>query len=73
MTNLIVSDELGGRSAVSLGTSVGIPLGRSAEYYGQAEVTLMKGKKPPQDLAAYDARQVKNQLQRSVARSLMQD
>jgi len=65
--------RFGGRSAISLGTGIGIPLGRDAEYYGQAEVTLMKGKKPPQDLAAYDARQVKNQLQRSVARSLMQD
>lgn len=65
--------RFGGRSAISLGTGIGIPLGRNSEYYGQAEVTLMKGKKPPQDLAAYDARQVKNQLQRSVARSLMQD
>ena len=65
--------HFGGHSAVSIGTGIGIPLGRNSEYYGQAEVTLMKGKKPPNDLAAYDARQVKNQLQRSVARSLMED
>lgn len=65
--------RFGGRSAISIGTGIGIPLGGgSAEYYGQADVTLMKGRKPAQDLAAYDARQVKNQLQRSVARSLLQ-
>lgn len=65
--------RFGSRSGVSIGTGIGIPVGGSAEYYGQADVTLMKGKKPPEDLAAYDAREIKANLQRAVAKSLVEE
>lgn len=65
--------RFGSRSGVSVGTGIGIPIGSNAQYYGQADVTLMRGRKPPEDLAAYDAREIKANLQRSVAKSLMKE
>lgn len=64
--------RFGGSSAVSIGLGTGMGVGSNAKYYGQADATLMKGKKPADNPSAYDAREVKANLQRSVARSLME-
>lgn len=61
--------RFGGRGGVSIGVGTGIPVGRGdAKYFGQADAVLMKGKKPAGDPAAFDAREIKQNLEPSIIR-----
>ena len=44
-------------------------MGRSdPEYYGQADVAMMKGKKPAKEPSAFDAREIKTNLEPTIVR-----
>jgi hypothetical protein len=61
--------RFGGRGGISIGIGTGIPLGGSdAKYFGQADAVLMKGKKPEKDPAAFDAREIRKNLEPSILR-----
>lgn len=65
--------RFGGRGGVSIGVGTGIPLGRGdAKYFGQADAVLMKGKKPAKDAAAFDAREIKANLEPGIIRQPLQ-
>lgn len=60
--------RFGGRSGVSIGVGSGMGLG-GAKHYGEADIVLMKGKKPKDNPAAFDARELKTNLEPSIVRS----
>lgn len=53
------------RSSVGVGVGTAIP---STEYEAQADILVFKGKKPEADAKAYDAREVKQNLEALVVR-----
>lgn len=61
--------HFGGRGGVSMGVGTGIPVGGDAKYFGQADAVLMKGKKPANDAAAFDAREIKANLGPGILRT----
>ena len=60
--------RIGGAGGISLGVGTGIPLGGDQKFFGEANILLMKGKKPPNDPNAFDAREIKAKLEPSVIR-----
>ena len=50
------------------GSSTGIGLGGRDKYYGQADIVMMKGRKPKNDPSAFDARELKANLEPAVVR-----
>jgi hypothetical protein len=60
--------SFGSHSGVSLGVGSGTSLGGKANYYGQADIALMKGKKPANDPTAFDAHELKANLEPSIVR-----
>ncbi|HEX4896363.1 MAG TPA: hypothetical protein VFV11_08555 [Solimonas sp.] len=58
----------GGRGGLGIGVSTASP---STDYQAQAFVLMYKGKKPEQDVRAYDARAVRDSLQPMVKRPEM--
>jgi hypothetical protein len=61
--------RFGGRGGVSVGVGTGIPLGGDAKYFGQADAVFMKGKKPANDASAFDAREIKANLEPGIIRN----
>lgn len=60
---------LGGISRSGFGLGVGTSTGVDrADYQGSADVTLHRGKKPAEDPTAYDARDVKANLESGITR-----
>lgn len=59
--------SFGGRGGVSIGVGTGVPA-RDPKYYGQADAVLMKGGKPAHDANAFDARQIKANLEPGILR-----
>lgn len=60
--------RLGGSGGISLGVGTGIPVGGDKKYFGEANVLLMKGQKPANDPNAFDAREVKKNLEPAIIR-----
>lgn len=60
--------RFGGHGGVSIGVGTGVPIGGDTKYYGQADAVLMKGKKPANDASAFDAREIKANLEPSIVR-----
>ncbi|MGH8445935.1 MAG: CC0125/CC1285 family lipoprotein [Solimonas sp.] len=58
----------GGHSGVGLGVGTETPTSKGAEYTAQAEILVYKGKKPADDPKAFDAREVKTNLEAGVVR-----
>ncbi len=59
----------GSRSGVGIGIGTGTSTdSRYREYQGQADALLMRGKKPADNPAAYDAREVKENLESGIVR-----
>ena len=56
-----------GRSGVGIGVGTSTDP-RTKEYQGQVDVLLMRGKKPADNPAAYDAREVKANLESGIVR-----
>lgn len=59
--------SFGSHSGISLGVG-SIFGGGGSNFYGQADIALMKGKKPSNDPAAFDAHEIKANLGPSVVR-----
>ena len=59
--------RFGGRGGVSIGVGTGVGTA-DPKYYGQADAVLMKGKKPATDANAFDAREIKGNLEPSIVR-----
>lgn len=61
--------HFGGRGGISIGTGIGIPVGEGdAKYFGQTVAVLMKGKKPADNPSAFDAREIKANLEPTILR-----
>ena len=61
--------RLGGHGGISIGTGIGFPVGEGdAKYFGQTVAVLVKGKKPADNPSAYDARELKANLEPSILR-----
>ena len=60
--------RFGRRSGVSIGLGTGIGLGGRDEFYGQADIVMMKGRKPKDDPSAFDARELKANLEPAILR-----
>lgn len=61
--------RFGGHGGISIGTGIGIPVGEGdARYFGQTVAVLMKGRKPADNPSAFDARQIKANLEPSIIR-----
>lgn len=61
----------GGWGGSHIGYGVGVatpPPERDPRYYGQLDITLRKGKKPASDANAYDAHELKNNLEATIVR-----
>ena len=58
--------RFGGHGGIGIGTGTGVG---NPSYSGQADVVLMKGKKPADNPAAFDARALKANLEPSVVRT----
>ena len=64
--------RFGGSGGISIGVGTGVPTG-DPKYYGQADAVLMKGKKPANDPAAFDAREIKANLGASIVRQRVEE
>jgi hypothetical protein len=60
--------RFGGSGGLSIGTGIGIPVGGDKKYFGEANILLMKGQKPASDPNAFDAAEVKKNLEPTVIR-----
>jgi len=59
--------RFGHRSGIGIG--IGTGTGRhDPEFYGQADIVLMKGRKPANNPAAFDAREIKANLEPTIVR-----
>lgn len=65
--------RIGGSGGISLGVGSGIPLGGDRKYFGEANILLMKGRKPPNDPNAFDASEVQKHLEPAIVRERPQD
>lgn len=55
-------------SHTGFGLGVGTGTGGSTEYQGSADIVMFRGKKPAADLRAYDARELKTNLDAQIKR-----
>jgi len=60
--------RIGGSGGISIGVGTGIPVGGDQKYFGEANILLMKGRKPAGDPNAFDAREVRRNLEPSIIR-----